>query len=184
MYRKCNSTTCNAESISYGDFGFYTPYTGETATTSITCASGTTGSAFSRSATGYGVSLIAFDTSGTKIPVHIKLTALGRVCKAQLANGQTFTFTSFGTGTSSYVTTGCPVKQCSQKLDIMLVMDESGSISTSEWNQMKSFAINFTNAFTISESAARIGLVDFATYSQLRFSYQNDEQSFRNTMNR
>jgi hypothetical protein len=66
----------------------------------------------------------------------------------------------------------------------MLVMDESSSISSSEWLQMKYFAVNFTNAFSISESASRIGIVDFATTSQLRFSYQNDEQSFRNTMNR
>jgi hypothetical protein len=101
-----------------------------------------------------------------------------------LGNGQTFNFKSFGSSTGSYATAGCPQKQCSQKLDIMIVMDESGSIDETEWSTMKNFAIQFTNAFSIGENAARIGLVSFSDNAQIRFSYQNDETSFRNTMNR
>lgn len=109
---------------------------------------------------------------------------IGQVCKAQLANGQTFIFKSFGSSTGTYSTTGCPQKQCSQKLDIMLVMDESGSISGTEWQTMKNFAVQFTNAFSVGDNAARIGLVSYSDNAQVRFTYQNDQQSFRNTMNR
>ncbi len=61
----CNAS-CNAESINYGDFGFYTPFTGETISNKIACAAGTTtGSAFARTpASDFGVSLIAFDSTG------------------------------------------------------------------------------------------------------------------------
>ena len=63
-------------------------------------------------------------------------------------------------------------------------MDESGSISSGEWSTMKQFANRFTQAFSISESEAKIGLVAYSSTAVLRFAYQNDEQSFRNTMNK
>ena len=100
-----------------------------------------------------------------------------------MGNGQVFTFRSVVGGSSNFDISGCPQKQCSQKLDMMLVMDESGSISTAEWNSIKSFAVQFTNAFKVSPDAARIGLVAYSSSPVLRFSYQNDQQSFRNTMN-
>ena len=67
---------------------------------------------------------------------------------------------------------------------MMLVMDESNSIDNTEWASMKSFVVNFTNAFTIGENAAKIGIVPFAATATLRYPYQNDQQSFRNTMNK
>ena len=108
---------------------------------------------------------------------------LGRVCKAQLNSGKTYTFKSFGTGTGLYNTTGCPQKECSQKLDIMIILDESGSISNNNWNQMKNFSIEFVKVFGVSEDKARVGLISFATEALLRWSYQNDKQSLLNSMN-
>ena len=177
------SASCNAESIRYKDFGFYTPFAGETSTSAYTCDSGATGSAFYRaSATDKAVLYIAFDTAGTNFFLTFA-NMPGRVCKATLANGQTYSFASVTSGTTTtYSTTGCPKKSCSQKIDMMLVMDESNSIDNTEWKSMKQFAVNFTRAFDISETETKIGIVPFAAKSTLRFPYQNDEQSFRNTM--
>jgi len=159
MYKKCGGT-CNAESINYAAPKFFAQ-SGEGVNT---CSSPITRS------------------GGNNDVVSIGFNAQGQVCYARYGNGQTFTFKSFSSGAGDYSTTGCPKKQCTQKLDIMVIMDESGSIDSNEWSKMKNFAVEFTKSFQVSESVAKIGLVAYSNSAVLRFAYQNDQTSFTNTM--
>ena len=49
------------------------------------------------------------------------------------------------------------------KADIMLVLDESGSIAPSQFALLKSFATNFVQALDIGADASRVGIVMFST---------------------
>lgn len=51
--------------------------------------------------------------------------------------------------------------------DVMLVLDESGSISATEFTQLKQFATNLVNGLTVGPDDTRVGLVMFASDSRL-----------------
>ncbi|MBZ0293632.1 MAG: VWA domain-containing protein [Anaerolineae bacterium] len=57
-----------------------------------------------------------------------------------------------------------PLQQCTSDtpLDIMLVLDGSGSISSSDYVLMQNFSIGLVNSFNISKTEARFGIVQFA----------------------
>lgn len=58
-------------------------------------------------------------------------------------------------------------------LDIVLVMDESASISTFEFNQMKAAFVGFVNAL-LPGTPTQFALVDFGTLAYLRQGFTSD----------
>jgi hypothetical protein len=87
---------------------------------------------------------------------------------------------------------GC-VLNCDNVMDIVIVVDESGSIDgnyippnapTGEWAQIRSFAIGFTNLFSIASNKVNMGLVQFGTGSRkILSSIISDENQYRQTVN-
>jgi hypothetical protein len=57
---------------------------------------------------------------------------------------------------------------CETPLDLMLVIDGSGSIFASDFNRVKDFSNGLADSFAIGESAARIGVVQFSGEGQGR----------------
>jgi hypothetical protein len=55
-----------------------------------------------------------------------------------------------------------PCEATCEALDLMLVLDGSGSINSSEFDQMQSFASDVVNSFVIGPDDARIGVVQFS----------------------
>ena len=51
--------------------------------------------------------------------------------------------------------------------DIYFVLDCSGSIGAGNFDTMKEFVVNMVNAFTISSSAVRIGVITFDSTSKV-----------------
>jgi collagen type VI alpha len=51
---------------------------------------------------------------------------------------------------------------CQGVLDIMLTLDSSGSMSTSEFQLEKDFAISLVNSFTVSDTQVRFGAINFS----------------------
>ena len=57
---------------------------------------------------------------------------------------------------------------CETPLDLMLVIDGSGSIFASDFNRMKDFSNGLVDSFAVSDAAARIGVVQFSGQGQGR----------------
>lgn len=63
--------------------------------------------------------------------------------------------------------TSAPPIRCSDQLDLMLVLDRSGSISSSELNQLKNAAHAFVNTLAPSDAGVHIGQTSFSTNGAL-----------------
>lgn len=90
------------------------------------------------------------------------------------------------TMTITSTTTVTPTLQpgtCRSPIDIMLVLDGSGSISSSEFRQMKTFANDLVNSFTIGPADARIGIVQFSWKTQLEIALSDDQAALADTIN-
>lgn len=64
-------------------------------------------------------------------------------------------------------TAPAPSPLCPSRFDIMLVLDESGSISAADFQLEKQFAVDMVNSFSLGESASKIGAVMFSTGARL-----------------
>lgn len=115
-------------------------------------------------------------------------SANGAVCKAVVngASGQrTIVFTNWASGVQGTLLTdwtgwNCPEPICNRVMDIMLVMDESGSIDTTEWRSAISFARNLVFSFNIDPSSVTMGVVFFGTGSRV-ISYLSANEIALNT---
>jgi uncharacterized protein YegL len=75
-----------------------------------------------------------------------------------------------------------PTDTCTAQLDVMLVLDTSGSIDRNEMAQMKDFAINLVNAFDVSDTATRFGIVRFGSTAQVLQSLSGDRNTVYTTI--
>jgi hypothetical protein len=57
---------------------------------------------------------------------------------------------------------------CETSLDLMLVIDGSGSIFANDFTRMKDFSNDLVSSFAVSETAARVGVVQFSGQGQGR----------------
>ena len=67
--------------------------------------------------------------------------------------------------------------------DIMLTLDESGSISATNFAALKQFAANFVNALDISPTATRVGIVMFDNDSRLILAPSDNRTTILNAIN-
>ncbi|WP_129671862.1 VWA domain-containing protein [Candidatus Chloroploca sp. Khr17] len=59
--------------------------------------------------------------------------------------------------------------KCTEPLDLMLVLDGSGSISSTNFRQMRDFVRNLVNSYTVSPDDARVGIAQFGTQGRGRY---------------
>ncbi|CDJ38362.1 microneme protein 2, putative [Eimeria tenella] len=87
-----------------------------------------------------------------------------------------FAFSSLQPGSSfmvimaSATTSSGQDQVCTSLLDVMLVVDESGSIGTSNFRKVRQFIEDFVNSMPISPEDVRVGLITFATRSKVRWN--------------
>ena len=63
------------------------------------------------------------------------------------------------------ISTDCSVSG----LDIYFVMDESGSVGSSNYQLMKQFVYNTVNEFDIGADETQVGVISFSSYAQVQF---------------
>ncbi|MGB2695492.1 MAG: VWA domain-containing protein, partial [Dehalococcoidia bacterium] len=79
---------------------------------------------------------------------------------------------------------------CSAALDLMLVLDGSGSISDvpppggglSEWQTLVQFAVDLTESFKVSTNSAHIGVVQFSSFTRLEIALSDNQQAVVNAI--
>jgi uncharacterized protein YegL len=71
---------------------------------------------------------------------------------------------------------------CTTQIELMLVLDGSGSIDRREFNSMRTFARNVANSFTIDSDSARIGIVQFSGSAQYETRLSGDASTVVSTI--
>lgn len=61
----------------------------------------------------------------------------------------------------------CPQPVCKRVVDIVLILDESGSIAEMEWEQLLDFCVNIVKSYDIGLDAAQFAIVGFAGFGRL-----------------
>nr|CAG4714212.1 unnamed protein product [Naegleria fowleri] len=74
---------------------------------------------------------------------------------------------------------------CSKVFDLIFVLDGSGSISDTNWRNMRYFVNNITSGFNVGPDATRIGIVQYSYTSSLHLSVASGTSKaiVTNTMN-
>lgn len=67
---------------------------------------------------------------------------------------------------TSFLTPGC---KFTAEADIYFLLDESGSISYEDFDEMKTFILEFLHMFEIRSDSVRIGVVKFASHATVVF---------------
>ena len=62
-------------------------------------------------------------------------------------------------------------KPCRRKVDIGFVLDSSGSVSTSNYQNMKTFVKDLTNFFTISPDETRVSVMSFSNDATIHIPF-------------
>jgi len=73
--------------------------------------------------------------------------------------------------------TMCKPPKCEAPVDIALLVDGSGSISSSDFSLMKKFATLLATNITISEDDGHMSLVQFASYAQVEIGLSDDDNA-------
>jgi Mg-chelatase subunit ChlD len=127
--------------------------TTESASADTTCGAG--GNSYSMGgASAGGVSTI-YTTSG------------GLPCRVVFTNGKNWALNGHTAVNSNKFTapTYCPEKECKSQLDVIFVMDHSGSVGSTGFSQMKSFVTSVVNNLGIEANRIAVGLKKFGCTS-------------------
>uniref|UniRef100_A0A667YVW4 VWFA domain-containing protein n=1 Tax=Myripristis murdjan TaxID=586833 RepID=A0A667YVW4_9TELE len=83
-------------------------------------------------------------------------------CKTQIFSNTEMTFPCFALAACE-----------KQKADLVMLLDQSGSISSGDYTIMKTFATELVTSFKVSEEFVRVGVAQFSSYPQKEF-YLNE----------
>ena len=111
--------------------------------------------------------------------------ALSICCRSWRKGSIYFTFILFHDRCADGLTDGCRVadvnamgnKKCLGAADLVIVIDESGSISKQEWNQFTNFVKHVVGAFPIRQSHTRVGLLKFSDGVKIAFHLNEHNSS-------
>jgi uncharacterized protein YegL/uncharacterized GH25 family protein len=73
---------------------------------------------------------------------------------------------------------------CTDVVDIIFVLDGSGSVSGADFTKMGNFVQAFVNSYAIGPEAARVGIVQFSSSSQVESALSDDVQQINDTVSR
>jgi hypothetical protein len=113
-------------------------------------------------------------------------------CKVQfqtgtVVDGRALTFTNVralgGATFNDFAGFPCPKQSCNVQMDIILIVDESGSIDAAEFSAQRQFILGIANSYNIAPNAISMGLVMFATNSRTILNYSNNKQTVINAIN-
>lgn len=170
-YLKCTGT-CETETYS-GAIEFPFRLTTDTPTTAAV-VNGVTCNGWTRTATNT-------DTSIQTVYINTN----NQLCRIVYATGRVMDFTDFSTTVPSNtfaIDPSCPQPVCNVQMDVVFILDISGSISNSNFNVMRNFTYNLANSFNIGPDAVRIGIAFFDSNAYKILDLSNSKTTVLNTI--
>ena len=70
---------------------------------------------------------------------------------------------------------------CKVNLDLIFVLDESGSVGPSNFEEVKTFAHDFVDTLTVGPEDTQVGVITYSTEARIRF-YLNTYQNKHDTL--
>jgi len=67
----------------------------------------------------------------------------------------------------------CCFEDCYADLDLVFLIDSSGSISFSNFKKVKAFTKRIVESFKIGESQTRVSIINYSMYAQVEISLKN-----------
>lgn len=116
-------------------------------------------------------------TQTDKVLADIKFTAV------QSRNNPNFVCQPSASPSPTPTPSPSPTPQPCEKPDVMLVLDRSGSINSSELSQLKTAANDFVNSLSPTLDGAHVGMVSFSTSSTLNAHLTNNGASVQAAIN-
>lgn len=104
--------------------------------------------------------------------INAVYTQGGALCRVDYTSGKYVLFTNVQT--QSYTATdfaipaswNCPAKVCNMVMDLVLILDESGSIGYTGWDHLRNFCKSLVSSFSVTPSAVNVGITKFATQAR------------------
>ena len=92
-----------------------------------------------------------------------------------LSGNNKFKYTDFSSN--------CPRPVCKRVIDIIFVLDESGSIAEEEWEKQIQFCKDIVNSYEIGYDAAQVGIVGFCTFGVKYLDLSASKTTIMNKLN-
>jgi len=110
-----------------------------------------------------------------------------RIYRADFVSGKYIFFSGHTTFASTlfrdFTTWNCPAQVCNVQMDLLLVFDESGSITATSFGQMKQFGLDVVRSFTIGPQAVYVGLIMFSSSGRVQQDLTNNRATIENKIN-
>lgn len=103
--------------------------------------------------------------------------------KITFTDGSYYLFNSFNLNPQfNFNTSSCPKPSCSNIVNIIFVLDESGSISEADWIKQIDFCFDIFNKYDIGEQNVKIGIVGFSTFGRIILNLTSSYSLINNTL--
>ena len=113
----------------------------------------------------------------------------GTICKAELTDGKTLVLSKINTTFSDLskfnisTISKCPAPVCKRVMDLVFVIDNSGSVGSSNWNKIiKPFVLNLIDLFDIGNDATLVGLLTYGNSDRTVFKLNADKAYMNRTL--
>jgi len=79
----------------------------------------------------------------------------------ELYNFETIAYKNYQAKFELQTTDNCPEPVCNSFMDVVFILDASGSVDANEWKQQKNFLLQAIKMFKIDADNARVGVIEF-----------------------
>jgi len=109
------------------------------------------------------IGVVEFEVKGTfgENGYEIRYIKFSDGREYELYNFETITYNGYKTKFELQENEKCPEPICKSFVDVVFILDASGSVDDDEWTQQKNFLLQAIKKFKIDEDNARVGIVEF-----------------------
>lgn len=183
------ATACDAETLSQGRPLLYRNTDGTDVSKRHSVSSGSETISTRGTCDCYSVPTPALYSQSEIVTVRVCIDSSNLICRAYFGDGTIWDFTQMADiGNPDFSTPAslCPTPSCTANVDIMLVIDESGSIDASEFGLWSTFNSRVVGLYQLvgegvnPNSGARIGVTKYSTFARLVLPLDNTRNNIVN----
>eukprot|EP01128_Nolandella_sp_AFSM9_P006760 TRINITY_DN3550_c0_g1_i1.p1 TRINITY_DN3550_c0_g1~~TRINITY_DN3550_c0_g1_i1.p1 ORF type:complete len:1339 (-),score=272.23 TRINITY_DN3550_c0_g1_i1:208-4116(-) len=105
---------------------------------------------------------------------YVWYSSSNKLCGFQMRNSRLYTVTNISSLTTDPfgLPEGC---QCQEKLDIIVIVDGSGSIDSTEWGQINDWIRDLVQSFEWGANAGSLAVIQFSSDARIETNFQSNK---------